>query len=151
MKKPILAATLLLSLAIPVRGWVLAAGSWLDRAAGAPLQVVALCQSRASHWEGGSIFTDSEVSVLRVVRGAPDLILKVRQRGGEVDGIGQKVSHSTVLEPGKSYLLFLSPNEAGGWSPTSKGVNPISVLTDLVESVAGEPLERVLSELGGGA
>ena len=132
-------------------GSLLAAGSWLERAADAPLQVVAVCQSRTSHWEGGSIYSDSDVSVLRVIRGAPDLTLVVRQRGGEVDGIGQKVSHIKLLEPGKSYLLFLTPGESGNWSPISKGVNPITAVADLVESVAGEPLDQVLAELGGGA
>src|SRR5882724_6522681 len=100
-----------------------AAGSWLERAADAPLQIV-----------GGN----------------PDLTIVVRQRGGEVDGIGQKVSHTTLLAPGKSYLLFLTPAEDGHWLPTSKGVNPIGALADGLEGVAGEPLERVIAELGGG-
>jgi len=151
MKRALRAATLAVALVVPVPSVLSAGGSWLERAAEAPLQVVAVCQSRSSHWEGGSIFSDSEVSVLRVVRGAPDLTLSVRQRGGEVDGVGQKVSHSNLLEPGKSYLLFLSPNDGGQWTPSSKGVNPISIVGDLLEVVGGDPLEQVLSELGGGA
>ena len=149
--KKIAAVTSLFALISCGVGDLLAAESWLARAAGAPLQVVAICQSRASHWEGGSIFTDSDISVLRVVQGSPDLTMVVRQRGGEVDGIGQKVSHAKLLEPGKSYLLFLSPAPDGSWSPTSKGVNPIEAAVDLVERVAGDPLEQVLAELGGGA
>ena len=128
-----------------------AAGSWLERAADAPLQIVGVVQSRTSHWENGAIYSDSELSVSKIVRGNPDLTIVVRQHGGEVDGIGQKVSHTTLLAPGKSYLLFLMPAEDGHWLPTSKGVNPIGALADGLEGVAGEPLERVIAELGGGA
>jgi len=123
--------------------------SWLDRAANAPLQVVGRCQSSTSRWEGGSIYSYSEVSVLRVVRGTPDGALVVRQRGGQVDGIGQKVSHVSLLEPGQSYLLFLSKDDSGNWSTTSKGVNRIVTSSDGSQSVANAALDQVLSELGG--
>lgn len=126
-----------------------AAVSWLALADGAPLQVVARCESRSSRWEGGAIFSYSELSVLRVVRGVPDHVLAVRQRGGSVDGIGQKVSHAVLLEPGQRYLLFLEPDDSGAWSPVSKGVNTIVEQADLGDTVAGEPLDRVIAELGG--
>ncbi len=125
--------------------------SWLERVGDAPLAIVGVVQSRTSHWESGAIYSDSELSVAKVLRGNPDLTLVVRQKGGEVDGVGQKVSHSTLLVPGKSYLLFLAPGDEGRWLPTAKGVNPITILADGLEVVAGEPLERVLAELGGGA
>lgn len=126
------------------------AASWLDRTREAPLQVLARCQSRSSHWEGGAIFSDSEVAVLRVVRGRPDAGFTVRQRGGEVDGIGQKVGHGrALLEPGQTYLLFLAPDELGRLSPVSTGVNLVLDLPDLGPSIAGAPLEDVLNSLGG--
>jgi hypothetical protein len=128
----------------------LAAESWLGRAAGAPMAIVAQCQSRTSRWEGGSVYSYSDVSVLEIVRGAPELTLVVRQRGGEVDGVGQKVSHVSLLEPGRRYLLFLAPDLSGNWSPTAKGVNPIVPLADGTDGVGGEPLDRVIAELGGG-
>ena len=87
----------------------------------------------------------------QILRGNPDLTVVVRQRGGEVDGIGQKVSHTTLLVPGKSYLLFLTPSADGRWLPTSQGVNPISTFADGIAGVAGEPLDRVVAALGGGA
>jgi len=142
----VLAATVMFSAAVSV-----AAGSWVERADDAALAIVGVVQSRTSHWENGAIYSDSELSVAKVLRGNPDLTLVIRQKGGEVDGIGQKVSHSTLLVPGKSYLLFLTEDAEGRWSPTAKGVNPITVLADGLELVAGEPLERVLAELGGGA
>ena len=128
---------------------VLASGvSWPERAADAPVQIVARCDSRSSRWEGGSIYSYSEVSVLQVVRGSPGDPLVVRQRGGEVDGVGQKVTHVSLLEPGRSYLLFLDGDASSGWSPTSNGVNVVEE-GDGGQTVAGEPLDRVLSELGG--
>jgi hypothetical protein len=151
MKKTIEKAALLVALTMLLCGHALAAGSWLERAADAPLQVVAVCQSRASHWEDGKILSDSEVSVSRIVHGAPASTIVVRQRGGEVDGIGQKVTHTMLLEPGKTYLLFLVPAEGDRWLPTTKGVNPITTLANLVDQVGGEPLDRVIAALGGGA
>lgn len=126
-----------------------AAVSWPVLAGDAPLQVVARCEARSSRWESGAIFSYSDLSVLRVVRGAPDHTLVVRQRGGSVDGIGQKVSHAVLLEPGQRYLLFLEPDESGAWAPTSKGVNEIVEQADLGDTVAGEPLDEVIAALEG--
>jgi hypothetical protein len=151
MKKTLEVAALFAALTMLVGSHALAAGSWLQRAAGAPLQIVALCQSRTSHWEGGKIVSDSELTVLRVVRGAPDSAIVVRQQGGEVDGIGQKVTHTVLLEPGKKYLLFLEAADAGRWEPTTKGVNSITALPDVGETVGGDPLDQVIAELGGEA
>jgi hypothetical protein len=149
MKKTM--ATIFVAMMLLCAASLFAAGSWLERAADAPLQIVGVVQSRTSHWEDGAIYSDSEISVSKIVRGDPDLTIVVRQHGGEVDGIGQKVSHTTLLAPGKSYVLFLTPGEDGRWLPTSKGVNLIGALADGLEAVAGEPLERVIAELGGGA
>jgi hypothetical protein len=85
------------------------------------------------------------------VRGGADSTIVVRQRGGEVDGIGQKVTHTTLLDPGKSYLLFLAPLADGRWEPTTKGVNVIATLPGVGETVGGDPLDQVIAELGGGA
>jgi hypothetical protein len=151
MREKLEMAVVFVAFALLVAAHALAASSWLQRAAGAPLQVVALCQSRASHWEDGKIVSDSEVSIQRMVRGAADSTIVVRQRGGEVDGIGQKVTHTTLLDPGKTYLLFLAPLADGRWEPTSKGVNVIATLPELGETVAGDPLDQVIAELRGGA
>jgi hypothetical protein len=121
--------------------------SWPERAAGAPLQVVARCQSRSSQWEGGSIYSYSQMSVLRTITGTPDPSLVVRQRGGEVDGVGQSVSHVALLEPGSTYLLFLR-RDGVAWSPTAGGVNPVALASDGEQTVGDEPLEEVLAELG---
>jgi len=128
----------------------LAAGSWLDRARDSTLQLVGRCDSRSSRWEGGAIYSYCGTSVLRVVQGQPDPSLVVRQRGGEVDGIAQKVTHVTQMEPGKTYLLFLTKDDSGSWSPTPRGVNLVVDSPDLGPTVAGEPLDEVIRQLGGG-
>ena len=129
---------------------VCAASAWSEWARGAPLQVVGRCDSCSSRWEGGSIYSYCDVSVLRLVRGAPQaLALVVRQRGGVVDGVAQKVSHLSGLEPGGKYLLFLGRDESGSWAAMAKGVHPVVETTDLGETVDGQPLDEVLRELGG--
>lgn len=125
------------------------AASWVDLARDAPLQVVGRCQSQASHWEGGAIVTDSEVAVLQTVRGPAADTITVRQPGGEVDGIGQKITGgSKLLAPGTTYLLFLVPGE-GRWQPIPTGVNPVVDRPETGPSVAGTPLDEVLAALGG--
>ena len=144
-----LAAAVIVLAAVGMGADVVVAGlSWQECAASAPLQVVARCQSRSSQWEGGSIFSYSQVSVLRTIAGTPDPSLVVRQRGGEVDGVGQRVSHVASLEPGRTYLLFLQ-RDGAAWSPTAEGVNPVALASNGEQTVGGEPLEEVLAELGG--
>ena len=126
-----------------------AGSSWLDRARGAALELVGRCDSRSSRWEGGSIYSYCEMSVLRLVNGTPDEGLVVRQRGGQVDGIAQKVSHVSLMEPGQSYLLFLVRDASGSWSPTSKGLYQVVDTPGLGQTVATEPLDEVIRELGG--
>ena len=129
---------------------LLAAASWLQRAADAPLQVVAVCQSRTSRWEGGSIYSYSEMSVSRTIHGAAPAALVVRQRGGEVDGTAQRVTHTSLLQPGESYVLFLGKDDTSSWTPNSKGVNPIVAASDGTQTIGGEPLDEVLAALGAG-
>jgi hypothetical protein len=141
-------ATWLLIGSLLVAGAVQAGSGWIERAHGAPLQLVGRCDSRSSRWEGGGIYSYCEVSVLRVVHGAPSQTLVVRQRGGEVDGIAQKVTHVSLMEPGRSYLLFLAPNASGSWSPMSKGL--YAVLDGPAgQTVGGEVLDEVIRALGG--
>ena len=146
MKKPAFALVLT---ALGALASAVAGASWTDLARGADLAIVGRCDSRTSRWENGGIYSYCETAVLRIVRGAEASTLVVRQRGGEVDGIAQKVTHMAMMEPGRSYLLFLAHDDTGSWSPTSKGVNPISETPDAGETVGGEPLEEVIRALGG--
>ena len=147
MKKPYLAVAALIGLAAlpPAFGGT----PWLEWARNSTLQLVGRCDSRSSRWEEHAIYSYCEISVLRTVRGTPDPGLVVRQRGGEVDGIVQRISHTTRMEPGGTYLLFLAHDPSGAWSPTSKGVNRVVESGDLGETVGGEPLDEVIRQLGG--
>ncbi len=149
MKKPYLAVAALIGLAAlaPAFG----GAAWLDLARNSTLQLVGRCDSRSSRWEQHAIYSYCEVTVLRTVRGTPDPGLVVRQRGGEVDGIVQRISHTALLEPGETYLLFLARDAAGVWSPTARGVNRVVETGDLGETVGGEPLDEVIRQLGGGS
>lgn len=122
--------------------------AWRERAAGAPLQIVGRCESRQSRWEDGAIYSYNEVSVRRVIRGEAGPTVVVRQHGGIVDGIGQKVSNVRLLEPAQTYLLFLVRDETSAWAATSRGVHPIGVGADGSEEVGGEPLASVIAEIG---
>ena len=145
MKPLRLALPVVIGLAFPL---LAAQASWVERARDAPLALVARCEAQSSRWEGGSIYTYSEVAALRVVRGVPAHSVIVRQRGGDVDGIGQRVSHQSLLEPGRTYLLFLAQDSSSSWSPTSTGVNLVDDSPD-GQIVGGQTLEQVIGELGG--
>ncbi|MGH7898103.1 MAG: hypothetical protein ACREQQ_09130 [Candidatus Binatia bacterium] len=142
--KTLLVSVLLVGLALPAAA---ADRTLIERAHAAPLQVVAHCDSQSSRWEGGSIFTESDVSVLETVRGVPGQRLVVRQRGGEVDGIGQRVTHVSLLKPGRTYLLLLTEDTAVNWVPIASGVKLVDVSAEGVQTVAGRPLAQVLAEL----
>jgi hypothetical protein len=137
--------------AVWVAATVCAAGVLTERTRGAPLQLVGRFDSCSSRWEGGSIYSYCELSVLRLIRGAPgaDTVV-VRQRGGVVDGVTQKVSHLSAFQPGERYLLFLDRDGSGNWAPVAKGVHPIIEAPDLGETVDGQPLDEVIRDLGGG-
>ncbi|HSD09569.1 MAG TPA: hypothetical protein VLF14_01180 [Candidatus Binatia bacterium] len=147
MKRPYVAiAALIAAAALPP---ALGAAPWVAWARNSTLQLVGRCDSRSSRWEGHAIYSYCEISVLQIVSGTPDPGLVVRQRGGQVDGIVQRISHTTLMEPGGKYLLFLARDAAGVWSPTSKGVNRVVDSADIGETVGGEPLDEVIRQLGG--
>jgi hypothetical protein len=57
-----------------------------------------------------SIFTFATVTVRETIKGkASDKTLKIMYEGGEIDGIGMKVSDVAIPEVGKNVLLFLKP------------------------------------------
>ena len=123
--------------------------SWVAKRDASTLAVVGRCEARTSHWEGGSIYSLSDVAVEQVLAGEPRRgTVVVRQRGGTVGGIGQKVSHVPLLEPGERYLLFLSPDASGELAPLGGGVQRIVETLDGTLSAAGVPLAELLESLG---
>jgi len=57
-----------------------------------------------------AIFTFVTVTVRETIKGkASDKTLKIMYEGGEIDGIGMKVSDVAIPEVGENVLLFLKP------------------------------------------
>jgi hypothetical protein len=57
-----------------------------------------------------SIFTFATVTVRETIKGkASDKTLKIMYEGGEIDGIGMKVSDVAIPNVGENVLLFLKP------------------------------------------
>lgn len=79
-----------------------------ELAAAADVIVVGRVLDRASRFEGTRIFTRVRVQVDTVLKGAPGAVVAVDVLGGEVDGIGQKVSGMAAFEPGEQVALFLA-------------------------------------------
>jgi len=58
-------------------------------------------------WVVGSIYTDTSIRVSECMAGTCSSRMIVRQRGGEIDGIGQSVEGTVQLSPGQEVILFL--------------------------------------------
>jgi hypothetical protein len=77
---------------------------------------VARVETATSLWVDGRIVTDTVLVVDEGLSGAePDERVTVRTLGGEVEGIGQRVSGEPWLRAGERYLVFLErlPARAG--------------------------------------
>src|SRR4051794_15951474 len=61
----------------------------------------------------GLIVTVTELEVYTGIKGEPPATLNVVTRGGEVDGLGQRVDGEAVFEPGEETVLFLRRRESG--------------------------------------
>jgi hypothetical protein len=62
-----------------------------------------------SRWAktGGRIVTDIEVEVTEALKGEPAKTIVIRQPGGVVGDIGQKVQGLATFEPGEEIVVFL--------------------------------------------
>lgn len=76
--------------------------------------VLGTVRNTVSRWHEGFIVTDCEVVVDAVLQGASTLratTVFVRVAGGVVGTVGQYIPDATVLQPGRSYVLFLQGGE----------------------------------------
>ena len=72
--------------------------------------VLAQVETATSSWVDGRIVTDAVLVVDEGLAGAEtEQRVTVRTLGGEVDGIGQRVSGEPWLRAGERYLVFLEP------------------------------------------
>lgn len=124
------------------------AGSVEERASRAGAVIVGECEVEESHWEGGAIWTHAEIRIRDQVRGEslPDVVT-VRQRGGVVGRVGQRVTHEIPIQGGREYLLLLGRDGEGRWQPLAQGVEPIEVDEDGTRRIRDEALAAMLSRL----
>jgi hypothetical protein len=88
-------------------------------------------QSGLSVWEGGRIYTYTQVHVEQAVAGeAPSGDAWVRTMGGVVGKVGQLVDGEAVLAPGQRSLLFLKSGPVGAFDVTARGQGQFVVKTD---------------------
>jgi hypothetical protein len=124
-------------------------GEIVANASTAPLAVVGEAIRQESRWENGGIWTYTEFAVRRSVGEAVPSMILVRERGGEVDGIGQRVTHARRLDATRPHLLLLWRDpETGAWLPGIGGILPLAI-TPSGETVEGVDLESVLGALAG--
>jgi len=71
--------------------------------------VVGVVRDVSSYWsaDGTTIFTKANVMVDQVVKGTHHAEVDIEYQGGEVGGIGLKVSDAPSLEKGEKVILFL--------------------------------------------
>jgi hypothetical protein len=87
--------------------------------------------SGLSIWEGGRIYTYTQVHVEQRVAGqAPTGDAWVRTMGGEVGRVGQLVDGEAALAPGQRSLLFLTSGPVGAFDVTARGQGQFLVKTD---------------------
>lgn len=81
--------------------------------------VRATVRQQQSSWDEGHrrIYTLTELAVSEVIHGEAPATILVRTMGGEVDGIGMKVSGTTRLMPNQDVVLFLrnDPGDTSGF------------------------------------
>lgn len=83
--------------------------SFEQMAAGAHAVVRATVGAQQARWDDGRrrINTYTELRVTEAIKGEVPTIILVRQPGGEVDGIGARVSGAARFHQGEDVVLFL--------------------------------------------
>ncbi len=87
------------------------------KARGADLVVHGKVVSSKARWSGDGrrIFTETTVRVEDTWKGQPTEQVLVRQPGGEVEGVGQRVDGVANLPEGQEVVLFLEARPGGAW------------------------------------
>ena len=126
--------------------------------------IVGTVEAQVSRWSAdhNAIFTDVTVSVSRALKGdvhAGDRVT-VRREGGEVEGIGMKVSGAARFVAGEEVVLFLERRGAAYWTVgMAQGKMHVAIVDgrrtafrdtagiEFTEAPAPEPAVRPLDEL----
>jgi MYXO-CTERM domain-containing protein len=100
-------AVAMLALATPAHADGIRALSLHELVARADRVVQARVIDSHARWVGETIYTDTTVDVIQCLHGPCSRRLIVRQRGGEVGGVGQSVEGTAPLPAGEEVVLFL--------------------------------------------
>lgn len=113
MKSPLVRVLLSAALlvALPSLGSVVVAQTIEEMTRAAPLVVRGRVGQVQVSWDEGQrkLWTRAELQVLEAVKGAPTPTLLVRQPGGELPHIGQRVEGAAKFTTGEEGLFFLEP------------------------------------------
>jgi hypothetical protein len=85
----------------------------------ATLIVRARCVGNAARWEGGEIWTITQVETEDVWKGAASSRLTIRLLGGSIGNITSTVSGVPRFHAGEDLVLFLEPTRLGDYSVES--------------------------------
>lgn len=98
-------------------------------AAHAPLIVRGVVGQQQARWDdaGRRIHTFTEVKVVEQLKGEAPALVMVRQPGGEVGELGQRVAGVARFEPGEEVVLFLEQpaDDASVWLVRGLGAGKI--------------------------
>lgn len=133
MKSPLVRVLLSAALfvALPSLGSVVVAHTIEEMTRAVPVVVRARVGQVQASWDEGQrrIWTRAELQVLESVKGAPAATLVVRQPGGEVENIGQRVAGTAKFTPGEEAIFFLEPvpDEAGVFTTFALAAGKVSL------------------------
>jgi len=106
----------------------------------APLVVRATAQQSMAAFDQGEakIWTWTELSVTETIKGKAPRTILVKQPGGEVGALGQRVSGVARFAPGEDCVLFLEPasDEQGAYVVRGLSAGKVSFASRLGRTVA---------------
>ena len=148
MKTANIVAILAFVLILGVVGSRIAVASTIERmsiprmAQTATLIVRARCTGNAARWEGGEIWTITQLETEDVWKGAASSRLSIRLLGGSVGNITSTVSGVPRFHAGEDLVLFLEPTRLGDYSVESweQGLRePSPLARRLLDMIAEDP------------
>jgi hypothetical protein len=100
-------------------------------------------RSRAA-WEAGRIVTSTEVSVVELIKGEPHRLVEVRQPGGVVGDVGQRVEGAATFRLGEEAVLFLQrPRRGKGYVVLGMSAGKVRLQKTSLGTVAVRELEGI--------
>ncbi|MBF0537669.1 MAG: hypothetical protein HQL03_05360 [Nitrospirae bacterium] len=121
--RTLLTATLICLIGVPAMALMVALGTE-ELTRGADVVIRGRVNQVKAQWseDGKRIVTRSTVGVGEYVKGSGTTTVEVEQLGGEVDGMGLRVSDTVYLKAGDEVILFLKQREDTVQGISGRGV-----------------------------